>query len=120
MTENTTIILHGERPISWNKFYSGNHWTVRREEADRVHMLMRAAIDPTADQYRSPVHIHIIVYFDRRPMDADNIAAKLYIDGLKPWLIRDDTPECVRSVTTSSRIDKVAPRIEIHIEAIND
>lgn len=114
----TSIILGGERPISWNKFYSGGHWSERAAEAERVHLLMRSAINPNIAAHVVPVHIHVIAYFDKRPLDADNIAAKLYIDGLKSWLIRDDTPECVRSVTTSSRIDKSFPRVEIHLEEV--
>jgi hypothetical protein len=43
------IILNDEQPISWNSLYAGKHWTHRKREADRVHMLVRAAIDPTVN-----------------------------------------------------------------------
>ena len=68
--------------------------------------------------YSHPVAITITAYFKGRQLDPDNIASKFYIDGLKGWLITDDTPKYVDSVTTRSRVDKLNPRIEIELKEI--
>ena len=111
------LVLEGERPCSWNKFYSGMHWRKRATEADRVHVIVRAAIDPdTVQLFDAPAHITVTAYFKNRPLDPDNICAKLYVDGLTRWLIVDDSPQYVASVTTISRVDKARPRVEIVCE----
>jgi len=119
------IVLNGERPISWNKMYSGMHWTKRKEEADRVHQLVWLAVkgenwfpgwkDTVESGCAGRVDIHITAYFKNRPQDPDNIASKLYIDGLVGHVIEDDTREFVRKVTVQSEIDKENPRVEIEV-----
>lgn len=92
------IQLQGERPMSWNTFYAGKHWRVRKQEADRVHMLVASqCLGQTP--FARPVHIRFYVGFDKRPLDPDNVALKLYIDGLKGRVIADDTIKQIRSVT---------------------
>jgi hypothetical protein len=44
----------------------------------------------------------------------------LYEDGLIGWLIKDDKPEFVRSMTTVSLIDRKNPRVEIEIREVYD
>jgi len=109
------IILNNERPMSWNKIYAGQHWSVRKEEADRVHLMIKAALGRLEYIINSPVKIVITAYFENRPLDPDNIASKFYIDGLK-GLIKDDRWCDVLSVTTISRKDPNKPRVEIEIE----
>lgn len=118
MKQSVTLILEGERPISWNDFYSGKHWSVRKAEADRVHWLVRSAIDPDSAAFQQPVAITVTGYFDKRPLDASNIAAKLYEDALKGWLIADDSWRHVYSVTTQTALDRTRPRVEIQIEEV--
>ena len=64
------------------------------------------------------VDITITAYFDKRPLDASNICAKLYEDAIKGWLIVDDSPKYVRSVRTVSEIDKQRPRVEIEVAEV--
>lgn len=116
MLKPLTVTLHGERPMSWNVYYSGKHWSKRKAEAERVHMLVRSEIDPTWPIFDCPVEIEVRAYFKNRPQDASNICAKFYEDGLIGWLIEDDSPEFVRAVKTVSLIDKDNPRIEIEIK----
>lgn len=113
-----TIILPGERPVSWNQFYAGQHWRARKAEVDRVHLAVRAVIDPEAEDWPPPpLDVTVRAYFDKRPLDADNVAAKLYIDGLIGWAFPDDSPEHVRSVRTVSLRDAASPRVEIELQA---
>jgi hypothetical protein len=122
------ITIKNEKPMSWNELYSGKHWSNRADEAKRVHELVRYSpcvisedqfVAGTQDHlYSHPVAITITAYFKGRQLDPDNIASKFYIDGLKGWLITDDTPKYVDSVTTRSRVDKLNPRIEIELKEI--
>ncbi len=118
MNQPITLILDGERPISWNQYYSGKHWSKRKAEADRVHMLVRSAIDPDCQIFNCPVDLEIRAYFKSKPQDASNICAKVYEDGLIGWLLEDDSPEFVRSMTTVSLVDRKQPRVEIEIKPI--
>ena len=115
-----TLTLIDEKPISWNKMYAGLHWSKRKAEADRVHLAVRAVLDPACDTFENPVEITVRAYFknQREQLDASNIAAKIYEDGLIGWLIKDDTPEYVRSMTTVSLLDRDNPRVEIEIKEI--
>lgn len=110
------IILKDERSMSVNKVYSGMHWTKRKEEADRVHTLVFYAI-PYKDRviYQNRVDIFITCFFKNKPFDSDNIFGKIYVDGLKGVLIKDDHRNFVRWVGTRSEIDKENPRVEIEI-----
>ena len=101
--------------MSWNKLYAGMHWTARKRESDRVHLLVRQALDPDCVMFSKPVAITVTAYFKNRPMDCSNICAKMYEDGLVSWLIKDDTPKYVASMRTISRIDKKNPRVEIEL-----
>ena len=117
---NVLLTLAGEKPISWNKMYAGIHWRKRKREVDRVHLAVRAALDPNVPMFDTPVAITVRAYFKNKRvrLDCSNIAAKLYEDGLIGWLIADDTPEYVRSMTTISLIDRDNPRIEIEVKGL--
>lgn len=117
-----TLTLDGEQPISWNKMYSGQHWTLRNEEAARVHLAVRAALDPNWPMFDKPVVITVRIYFKNKrvQLDASNVPAKIYEDGLTGWLIEDDSPKFVRSMTTVSLIDRDNPRVEIQITEVSD
>lgn len=114
------LILPDEKPISWNKMYSGRHWSERSAEAKRVHMVVRAALDPEWAIFDVPVAITVTAYFKNKrvQLDASNIAAKFYEDGLIGWLITDDKPAYVQSMTTVSLLDRSNPRVEIEVRAI--
>jgi Holliday junction resolvase RusA-like endonuclease len=101
--------------MSWNKMYAGSHWSKRMAEVMRVGFVIRSQLAGDEQPYTVPVDITITAYFDSKPLDASNIAAKLYEDALKDWLLVDDTPAYVSSMTTASRMDKDNPRVEIEI-----
>ena len=109
------LILKGERPKSWNAYWSGVHWSKRKQEADRVHMIVRFAIDPDVLPFDVPVHITVTTYFKGKMLDANNICCKPYVDGLIGWLIEDDSPEYVPMVSLISKKDNSNPRMEILI-----
>lgn len=112
------IILEKERPISLNQYYAGMHWSKRSEEAKRVHYLMMSKIQRGVTFFKNPVEIEVTCYFKSNPMDADNIVAKLYIDGLKGKVLVDDTPKYVKGVKLVSLVDVNNPRVEIEITEV--
>lgn len=98
---------------SWNTLYAQGHWGKRSKLANELHLLVRAALDPDAGMFDVPVDVTVTVYRSVL-IDADNIPAKLLIDGLKGFILRDDDPAWVQSVTTRSRKGK-RPHVVIEI-----
>lgn len=121
MQDPIAISLVDERPMSWNKMYSGIHWTKRKKEADRVHELIKTIVGDYYNiknqeaMFTGIVKIVINTYFKNRPLDSDNVCTKFYIDGLKGILIKDDDIRYVSGVTSNVFIDKENPRVEIII-----
>lgn len=120
MTEaSVTITLPGERPQSWNKAYAGQHWAKRKAEVERIRMAVRAVIDPeTCQVFAGQVDITVTVFFDKRPLDADNVPAKFYVDACKGWILEDDDQHHVRSVRTVSLLDPQQPRVVIDVRPV--
>lgn len=119
------LILHGERPMSVNKIYAGTHWTQRRNEAQRVHDVVFYELRKLWQHrkiktpiFTEKVTIVVTAYFAHHPLDASNIPGKIYEDGLKGYVIADDTLLHVDSMMTRSRMDKQNPRVEIEIEEV--
>ena len=114
--QSVTITLPGERPQSWNKAYAGQHWAKRKAEVERIRMAVRAAIDPdTCEVFTGPVDITVTAFFEKRPLDADNIPAKFYVDAIKGRFLADDDTRYVRSVRTVSALDPQRPRVVIEV-----
>lgn len=112
------IVIPDERGPSWNDFYAGGHWSKRKGAKDRARQLVRAHLDPTVAPFDCIVDIFITVYFKNKPQDSDNICDKILIDGLRPWVIKDDDRRYVRWACTCSMVDKENPRIEIEVTPV--
>lgn len=113
------IILKGERPKSWNKYWAGVHWRKRKADRDMAHMTVREAIDPDKTFiFEVPVEITVNVWFKNRPLDVWNVVTKPYIDALIGWYIVDDSMEYVPTAHTNVYIDKKNPRLEIEIKPV--
>jgi hypothetical protein len=112
------IVLDGERPFSWNKYWSGMHWSKRSAEKDRVQMLVRAELDPNVQMFAQPVEIRVRAFFKGNVQDCSNICIKPYEDAIIGWLIKDDSPDYVTAVRVESRKDNKRPRVEIEVVAV--
>jgi hypothetical protein len=114
-----TLILPNHRTLSWNVLYRSGHWKKRSTLAIDIHNLVQATlidqgytIMKKSQLFTKKVDIVLTAYFARLPIDSDNIASKLYIDGLKYILLHDDSLAYVGKVTTESiKSDKT----ELHI-----
>lgn len=82
---------------STNVIYSGQHWTKRKETADYWHTLvyseMRRQKIPKRI-FEKPVIIEI-AYNSRLDLDNHGFIQKMVIDGMKGYLIHNDTRKCV-------------------------
>ena len=94
------IFIKDYKVPSWNTLYAGMHWSKRKEMADIAHMVVLEAVGGKQDPFPRPVTIKIEAHM-KRPIDPDNVCAKLLIDGLKhAGIVKDDTHEYISSVTT--------------------
>jgi Holliday junction resolvase RusA-like endonuclease len=118
MGRTLTLVLEGENPVSWNKFYNSKHWSHLKEQADRVHSLVRSALPHDYPRFEQ-CHVEFVAYFkDNRRRDLDNICTKLYIDGLVGHVIDDDRYTILKRLTVSAEVDKKRPRLEITITEV--
>ena len=98
-----TLHLDGEVAPSWNRFYSGEHWVVRRDVAAEAHWIVKASLPPDTPAITVPVCIRYDATFTIHPLDADNVMAKLYTDGLvAAGVLAGDDWRRVRGVTVYS------------------
>ena len=113
------IVLDGVRPDSREKFYERAHWSVRHERHQYFRGLTDAAWrDLTGAEVRifeGPVEIRFTAYLKNKPIDADNLDCKPFIDALIGWCLVDDSPEHVPTVVSTSRIDAANPRVVIEL-----
>lgn len=114
-----TLTIKNYRAQSWNEIYSGTHWSVRQRLASEIHALVYKEIrEMGVSLISQPVNIFITAYFDKRPIDSDNVMSKLWVDGLKGYVIIDDTPKYVHWVGTRSLKTKNKPYVEIDINLV--
>lgn len=114
------IIVLGRSP-SWNTIYSSTSYHKTKKLVDRIHgevadtmLEMGFRIQQKKNYFKNKVNIDLIAYFKNRPLDSDNIPAKLYIDGLKDYLLSNDAFAQVGKVSVESKIG-AKERVEITI-----
>lgn len=101
--------------------YSASSYWHRKAFADQIHdqvhdELLVRGLKNKKGMFKNKVDIQLKAYFKSRPIDSDNIPAKLYIDGLKTYLLAEDNPRWVGRVETESVLDRLTDeRVEIEI-----
>lgn len=119
-----TIVLAGLRSPSQNDYYSSPHWSARQRMAQQIHHAVHKRLEEMdigpGETCRKRVSLHVICYFDKRPLDSSNIVVKIFEDALKGWLLVDDSPKWVDTVSGTSRIDRENPRTEIIITEVEE
>lgn len=109
----TRLEVHYAMP-SWNAIYATSNHHVRYKLAEEVHAAVKEAVAGDRKPYTVPVNITITDYRPR-PIDPDNVVAKLIIDGLcEANVLVDDDFTWVHSVTTRCR-KASKPKTEILI-----
>lgn len=100
--------------LSLNGVYSNNHWSVRKRQAEEIHTLVKFELLSKRIPrkiFENPVRIN---FYWNSMLDLDNhgYLAKLIIDGLKGYLIHDDTKKYIQEIHHSYWLGK-GVKIEI-------
>jgi len=120
-----TLVLPGEKPPSWNSFYSGKvYHSDRTAMKNAAHLLVTDAVNRYEElngpiALRFPVRLGYTVYYKTaQRRDISNIMLKMYEDGLvHAGVLPDDSTQYVAEMTVRARLDREnGPRVEIEIE----
>lgn len=102
MTVRFTLQIQVNSSWGMNAVYSGEkHWNQRKNQANDVHLLVKAAIrkqNRNVRLFKRPVTVRIL-YNSHLDIDNHGYLTKLIIDGMKGVLIEDDDRRYVKSVT---------------------
>lgn len=83
-----------------NAYYSGKHWSQRKQDAQYWHMLTRAAMDRSKVQ-RKPFENPVIISFcwnDNLDLSNHAAMAKMIEDAMKGRVIKDDNRRHVQGI----------------------
>ena len=114
------ITIPNHKAVGWNFYiHKTGHWARRGEVSNTIHQLVIAYV---TCQKIKPIDYRVditITAHSKKPLDPDNICAKLYIDGLVlSSVLKDDSRKFVGKVSLESL--KVKPGqgefVEITIE----
>lgn len=114
---SVTFVIEDWQVETWNKLKRMNKYDWAKH-VRWSHILMRDSFhSATPPYFTKPVDISMVVYFGKRKRmyDSSNLPLKLYEDGLRGFVIKDDSPKYVRMVSAESRRDNARPRIEITV-----
>ena len=109
------IVLCGERPETWNKFWAGVHWQERRRYKSAAKYAIVELLPADVRPFKRKVRVAYRIYYSSRPQDWSNACIKPYEDALIGHLIKDDNPDFIVGGTIESHVDRENPRIEIFI-----
>lgn len=102
-----------------NGIYSGTHWSKRKRKADQIHRAVYAALQHANIPKKPlsfPVKVHIC-YNSRLDIDNHGYLAKLIVDGLKGYIIQDDSRRYVKELTQGFH-DKSPDLILVSVEEV--
>ena len=119
--DTVAIVLYGERPLSWNLYWSGMHFSERSKEKSRVKELVQLALFDAGYNKRPfgfVVCIQLNIFMVHPVYDPDNAAMKPYIDALQGFLITKDDHRYVRAVLPVVKKVKENPRVEIIVGSL--
>lgn len=87
--------------LSLNSIYGGLHWGIRKKQSQNVHELVRLSLlsqKIPKVPFKTPVNI-VFKWHSKLDLDNHGYIAKLIIDGLKGYLLIDDTQKYINRVT---------------------
>lgn len=96
-----TLPIKIDSELSINSIYAGIHWSKRRKQADGIAEIVYYSLleqHIPLKIYNNPVNI---TFYWHSKLDLDNhgYLAKLIIDGLKGYLIKDDTKKYIQAIS---------------------
>ena len=94
--------------LSLNRIYGGIHWGVRRKQSQKVHEIVRLSMKSQnipKRLFEKPININF-KWHSKLDLDNHGYIAKLIIDSLKGYLIKDDTEKYINKITHEYQKDK--------------
>lgn len=97
---NPTVKKQWSKLYGLNAYYSGKHWSKRREDAQFWHALTRRAMEDGHCRKKPFDRPVVITFLFNDRLDCSNHAmiAKMIEDGLKGRIIADDTRRWVKGM----------------------
>ena len=88
------------RRYGLNAYWSGKHWSKRREDADYWHRLVRAAMESQKARRRPFENPAVLTFHFNDRLDCSNHAAmvKMIEDAMKGRIIREDSRRWVKGI----------------------
>lgn len=89
--------LKVDSKLSLNSVYSSKHWSARKRQAEQIHNIVKMELlirRIPKNLFKKPLRID---FYWNSLLDLDNhgYVAKLIIDGLKGYLIKDDSKKYI-------------------------
>ena len=93
--------LKVDSKLSLNSIYSSSHWTKRKRQSEQIHNLVKLSLFSQGIPkilFKYPAKIE---FWWNSKLDLDNhgYLAKLIIDGLKGYFLKDDTKKYINSIS---------------------
>lgn len=108
--------------LSLNSVYSSKHWSARKRQAEQIHNIVKMELlirRIPKNLFKKPLRVE---FYWNSLLDLDNhgYVAKLIIDGLKGYLIRDDSKKYIEKITHSYWLGKGVKIIIFESEELFD
>lgn len=87
--------------LSLNRIYGGIHWGIRKKQSQKIHEAVRLSLQAQnipKELFKSPVDI-VFRWNSKLDLDNHGYVAKLIIDGMKGYLLKDDSKKYINSIT---------------------
>ncbi|MCK5605324.1 hypothetical protein KAR91_25755 [Candidatus Pacearchaeota archaeon] len=110
------LILKDLPKISLNLWYSGTHWSKRKEIKDNYHWLIKSQFKHVFSKDKQ-YEVDYVFYFKGAPLDVTNCAAMVKL--IEDIIFQDDNWKIINKITISSRKAKNKQRVEINVTEIN-
>ena len=116
-----TITIKDFKCPSWNTYYAGVHWAMRKKKMDEIHELVYWAahsskIEPCVDKISILFKVN---YSSKRRHDPDNCCVKPFVDGLvKAGILKDDSTKEIESITINCNTEQETNEVIIDIYEI--
>jgi hypothetical protein len=109
------IILTDLPKISLNLWYSGTHWSKRKDLKDSYHLLIKSQFNHVFSKDKC-YEVDYVFYFKGAPLDASNCVAMAKL--IEDVIFEDDNWKIVKKITIASRKAKNKQRVEINVTEV--
>ena len=105
------IILKDLPKISLNEWYSGKHWSKRKEIKDVYKLIVKSQFKSVLSKDKK-YHVHYHFYFKSKPLDASNCVAMLKL--IEDIIFENDKHDIIEMISIkSSKFNSEFVKIEI-------